>query len=133
MNIQRLSSVFVAAVSLSLLGGCATQPEGGGADVALGAFGGHVPILRSAADVSTLGLARTEMSVRKEQQAPAAASTGPVVVPQETYARLAQDVQPPVFFLGAGDALGEQIFITYVAALRAEGAYVTGASDFPAE
>ncbi|MBT8486762.1 MAG: hypothetical protein KJO43_14370, partial [Phycisphaerae bacterium] len=44
--------------------------------------------------------------------------------------------QSDVFYLGAGDALGQEIFATYVASLRStEGGdyYATGASDFMPE
>jgi hypothetical protein len=36
-----------------------------------------------------------------------------------------------VFFLGAGDAIGREVFTHYVASLEAADAYATGSSDFP--
>ena len=37
------------------------------------------------------------------------------------------------FYLGAGDALGQEIFTYYVASLRAQEYYATGENLFPSE
>ncbi len=38
-----------------------------------------------------------------------------------------------VFFLGAGDALGQEIFTYYVASLRLRERYATGEESFPGD
>ena len=119
----------VAAASL-LLVGCATQPETSETDVSMGVMGPGPMAARTLLWVQAVGLQTSEAS-NEVDMTPAKAPAKPMEAVELSTPPLEELHRPPVFFLGAGDALGEQIFLTYVAALRAEEAYATGMSEFP--
>ena len=41
-----------------------------------------------------------------------------------------RQASPDTFFFGAGDELGQEIFVRYVASIRANEFYATGSGDF---
>ena len=67
----------------------------------------------------------TSAQIRSEPVAPVSmAAMGPVASIAGT---------SDVYFFGAGDELGQQIFTVYVASLKNDQIYATGTNDFPSE